>query len=178
MVCKGQEVASEDPCSQSYIFIPNYQPPVCTVYPIVQPHFSISTWSFQKSIHSILNRLYRLWLVHQTFPSKILANLWLLHIPWLIHDWLYSYVDLSIFYIVSQLCKSDFPIRIFTEHLNSKSAPVHMSVAEKDASAARPDQRRLHFHFIAFGVVAGQPSVGEGVGRGGEEEVDVWAFAF
>ena len=48
-----------------------------------------------------------------------------------------------------------------------------MSVAEEDASAARPDQLRLHLHLNAFGVVAGQPAVGEGVGRGGEEEVDV-----
>ena len=48
-----------------------------------------------------------------------------------------------------------------------------MSVAEKDASTARPDQRRLHLHLNAFGVVAGQPAVGEGIGRGGEEEVDV-----
>ena len=43
----------------------------------------------------------------------------------------------------------------------------------EDASAARSDQRRLHLHLNAFGVVAGQPAVGEGVGRGGEEEVDV-----
>ena len=48
-----------------------------------------------------------------------------------------------------------------------------MSVAEEDASGARPDQRRLHSHLEAFGVVAGQPAVGEGVGGGGEEEVDV-----
>ena len=48
-----------------------------------------------------------------------------------------------------------------------------MSVAEEDASGARSDQRRLHFHLEAFGVVAGQPAVGEGIGRGGEEEVDV-----
>ena len=48
-----------------------------------------------------------------------------------------------------------------------------MSVAEEDASGARADQRRLHLHLNAFGVVAGQPAVGEGIGRGGEEEVDV-----
>ena len=48
-----------------------------------------------------------------------------------------------------------------------------MSVAEEDASAARSDQRRLHLHLNAFGVVAGQPAIGKGVGRGGEEKVDV-----
>ena len=48
-----------------------------------------------------------------------------------------------------------------------------MSVAEEDASAAWSDQRSLHFHLEAFGVVAGQPAVGEGVGGGGKEEVDV-----
>ena len=80
-----------------------------------------------------------------------------------------------------QLCEGHFPVEIFTKHLNSKSTFfINIATAKKGTSGARTDHGVLHrdlHHFKAFVVIACQPSIGVGVGGGGEHKVDVGTSA-